>query len=155
MRITDILTINNIKIPLLASRREEAIKELIGLLENKVEDVKQAYEAVLERDKIMTTGVGNQIAIPHCKHHSCPDFTIALGISEKGIDFSSIDNNDVRLVFLLLGPENNPGKHIKLLSRISRLMTDNAFRERLLKAEDRKQVHDLLIEQEAGFADIE
>jgi fructose-specific phosphotransferase system IIA component len=155
MRLTDLLTIDNIKIPLEANRRDQAIEELIDIIKEHVNDSKQALEAVMEREKIMTTGVGNGIAIPHCKHHSCPNFTIALGIAQKGIDFSAIDNQNVKLVFLLLGPENNPGTHIKLLSRISRLMSDEAFRNQLLETQEAKQAHHLLIEQEGSFPEIE
>lgn len=155
MRLTDLLTLENIKIPLNSNKRDQAIQELIDLLKEHVNDSQQAFGAVMEREKIMTTGVGNGIAIPHCKHHSCPDFTIALGITEKGIDFSAIDNQDVNLVFLLLGPENNPGTHIKLLSRISRLMSDETFRKQLMETKEPAQAYNLLKEQENSYPEIE
>ena len=68
------------------------------------------YQAVLEREKVMTTGIGNGIAIPHCKNNACPQFVIALGITQKGIDFQAVDGKPVNLVFLLLGPLSEPGR---------------------------------------------
>ena len=100
MRLTDILTTDQIILPLTAADRDGAIKELIDLLSKKetISDPEQAFEAVLEREKIMTTGVGNGIAIPHCKHGSCPNFSVVMGIHSKGIPFESVDKKDVKII---------------------------------------------------------
>lgn len=157
MRLTDILSTDYVKIPLDSKDRNEAIKKLVELLtENEViADSETAYKAVLDREKIMTTGVGNGIAIPHCKDNSCPNFAVALGINQKGINFDSIDKKEVKIVFLLVGPENNPGLHIKLLSRISRLMSNEDLRENLLKCKSAEEVLELLDEEENYYFDIE
>ncbi len=155
MRLCDLLKKEHIQIPLQATARDAAIKELTLLMAGEVNDSTQAYNAVLEREKIMTTGVGNGIAIPHCKHNSCPDFTIALGIAKPAIDFKAIDNKQVNLIFLLLGPENNPGTHIKLLSRISRLMSNEDIRERLGNCKTADEAFQLICDEEASYPDIE
>ena len=157
MRLTDILLTEHIILPLKASQRDEAIKELINMLAEKdlITDVDQAYAAVLEREKLMTTGVGNGIGIPHCKDKSCPNFAVALGIQPKGIKFESIDKKDVKVVFLLVGPENNPGMHIKLLSRISRLMSNEELRQSILKSKDAQKIHDLIDDEENYYFDID
>ncbi len=157
MRLTDILLTEHIILPLKANQRDEAIKELIVMLAEKdlVTDVEQAYAAVLEREKLMTTGVGNGIGIPHCKDKSCPNFAVALGIQPKGIKFESIDKKDVKVVFLLVGPENNPGMHIKLLSRISRLMSNEELRQSILKSKDAQKIHDLIDDEENYYFDID
>lgn len=157
MRLTDILLAEHIVLPLKSTQRDEAIKELINLLAEKelVSDVDQAYNAVLEREKLMTTGVGNGIGIPHCKDKSCPNFAVALGIQSKGIKFESIDKKDVKIVFLLVGPENNPGMHIKLLSRISRLMSNEELRQNILKSKDTEKIQELIDDEENYYFDLD
>ncbi len=95
------------------------------------------------------------IGIPHCKDKSCPNFAVALGIQPKGIKFESIDKKDVKVVFLLVGPENNPGMHIKLLSRISRLMSNEELRQGILKSKDAQKIHDLIDDEENYYFDID
>lgn len=157
MRLTDILLADHIKLKPESCTRDEAIRELIELLAAKdlITDVEQAYTAVLEREKLMTTGVGNGIAIPHCKDKSCPNFAVALGVYSKGIKFDSIDKKDVKIVFLLVGPENNPGMHIKLLSRISRLMSNEELRQGILKSKDAQKVQELIDDEENYYFDLD
>ncbi len=157
MRLTDILLKEHVKIKLESTTRDEAIKELLTLLDQnkRVADMDEAYHAILEREKIMTTGVGNGIAIPHCKHTSCPNFAVALGIHSKGIQFESIDKKPAKIIFLLIGPENNPGMHIKLLSRISRLMSNEDLRNQLLKCKTSDKALELIEEEENYYFDID
>ena len=157
MRLTDILLSDYIKLPLDAKDRDEAIKKLVLVLgqHDVVEDTDLAFKAVLDREKIMTTGVGNGIAIPHCKDSSCPNFAVAMGIHKKGLNFESIDKKNVRIMFLLVGPENNPGLHIKLLSRISRLMSNEDLREELLECKTAEDALNLLQEEENYYFDLD
>ena len=90
-----------IKIPLKNLERDAAIHELLEIVGHEVGDMEQIYQAVLAREKVMTTGVGNAIAIPHCKSTMCSQFVIALGISTQGIDFNAVDNKKVNFIFLL------------------------------------------------------
>jgi len=157
MRLTDILANEYVKIPLESKDRNNTIKTLITLLgkNDVITDSEQAYKAVLDREKIMTTGVGNGIAIPHCKDSSCPNFAVALGVHPKGINFESIDKKDVRIVFLLVGPENNPGLHIKLLSRISRLMSNEDLRDQLKECKTNEEAMELIEEEENYYFDLD
>ena len=102
----------------------------------------------------MTTGIGNSIAIPHCKDDSCPDFVAAMGISREGIDFKAIDNIDVKIVFLLLGPADEPNKHIKLLSRISRIMSHNDIRAKLAASVKPEEAYDQIEQEEKNHPSI-
>lgn len=157
MRLTDVLRSELIKIPLSGSSRDDCIKELIEKLTEKniitAED--KIFQAVLDREKIMTTGVGNSIAIPHCKHADSPEFAVCLGIHPKGVDFEAIDKKAVKIIFLLVGPENNPGLHIKLLSRISRLMSNEELRNQLQKCSADNEAFDLIHEEENYFFEID
>lgn len=157
MRLTDILQTDHILVPLKSNERNAAIKELVEKLKEneQITDAEKVYEAVLEREKLMTTGVGNGIAIPHCKDASCPNFAVALGIQTKGIKFESIDKKAVKIVFILVGPENNPGMHIKLLSRISRLMSNEELRHNILKTKKVEKIQTLIDDEENYYFDID
>ena len=157
MRLTDILQEEQIILPLKPGDRDETIRMLIEKLADSdiFSDKEQAFQAVLDREKIMTTGVGNSIAIPHCKHNSCPEFGVALGIHSSGVDFNAIDKKKVKIIFLLVGPESNPGLHIKLLSRISRLMSNEELRDQLLDSKNAAEVHKLLKDEENYYFDLD
>ena len=154
MKLIDVLKSSYIKIPLTSDNKEGVIKELISILheQNAIIDEKSVFEAAMEREKIMTTGVGRQVAIPHCKISNGQEFSIAFGISVEGIDFNAIDNQPVKIIFLLVGPEDNPGMHIRLLSRISRLISKETLREKLLRVKKAEEAFKLLkIEEEKYF----
>ena len=157
MRLTDVLNEDFVNISLSGTNRDECIKELIGKLATAqtINSADSIFDAVLEREKIMTTGVGNGIAIPHCKHSDSPNFSVCLGIQQKGVDFQSIDKKNVTIIFLLVGPENNPGLHIKLLSRISRLMSNEELRQQLLECKSNKEAFDLIHDEENYFFEID
>ena len=157
MRLTDVLHKDLIKIPLAGKDRDATIKELIKVLKgkNSITNEKSIFLAVIDREKIMTTGVGNGIAIPHCKHQDSPDFAVSLGINPEGLDFESIDKKAVKIVFLLVGPENNPGLHIKLLSRISRLMSNEELRQQLIESKDAEEALNYIEEEENYFFEID
>jgi len=157
MRLTDVLLKDLIKISLRGKTRDTCIKELIEkLFESKLIKSKETIlKAVLEREKIMTTGVGNNIAIPHCKHSDSPEFAVCLGIQSSGVDFAAIDKKPIKIIFLLVGPENNPGLHIKLLSRISRLMSNEELRSQLSAAKNKDEAYDFIKEEENYFFEID
>ncbi len=156
MKLIDVLKPEYIKIPLTGNTKEAVIRELIDVLAPHAifESREQVFQAVIEREKIMTTGVGNGVAIPHCKHDSCSDFAIALGIHPDGVDFDSIDNQPAFLIFLLVGPEDKPGLHIRLLSRISRIISKPDVRQRLLSQTSPEAIHTILKEEESKFFEI-
>ena len=150
MKIGDALSEECIEVGLIANTREEAIQKLVNKLSvtEVFQDAETIFHAVLERERIMTTGVGNGIAIPHCKHEACNDFKVALGILEEPVDFTAIDSKPVNIIFLLVGPNSTAGNHIKLLSRISRLVNKSDTREELLELKSSKDVYEFLLEKE-------
>jgi fructose-specific phosphotransferase system IIA component len=156
MKLVDVLKSTYIKIPLASRNKKGVIKELIRTLfeEKAITDEEAVFRAAMEREKIMTTGVGRQVAIPHCKIKDGKEFSIAFGISETGIDFDAIDNQPVKIIFLLVGPEDNPGMHIRLLSRISRLISKEALRDKLLQVKDAEEAYQLLKTEEEKYFEI-
>lgn len=133
--------------------KEEAISELIDLFKNddRVKDTESILNSVLEREKIMSTGVGKGFAIPHAKTNSVTEIIAAFGKIDNPIDFQALDDQPVNLVFLLVGKENLVGPHIKLLSRISRMMNIEDFRESLAKATTAQEIYDLFATEEKQY----
>ena len=154
MRLSEVISSEHINIPSQARDRDNAIREIIETMNDDIPDIDTAYSAVLEREKIMTTGVGNEIAIPHCKYPETDHFIIGMGISKDGIDFKAIDNRDVKLIFLLIGPEDDPQGHIKLLSRISRLMNNAEFRSKLIDSSSAQVALKLIEEEEKSHSNL-
>ncbi|MCK5573294.1 MAG: PTS sugar transporter subunit IIA [Bacteroidetes bacterium] len=134
MKISDILNQEMVVTGLEGSSKNDIIDSMIDLVATspKVLDKEKVRKAIFEREKIMSTGVGNGFAIPHGKTDAVSDIVAAFAVTEDPIDYESLDEKPVRLVFLLVGKDNLVGPHIKLLSRISRLMNKEDFRRRLL-----------------------
>jgi PTS system nitrogen regulatory IIA component len=95
---------------------------------------------VLEREELGTTGIGEGIAVPHGKSDAVDRLVAAFGRSEKGIDFGSIDNQPVHLLFLLVAPRDSAGPHLMALARISRLLKNRDFRKGLMNAKDKSGI---------------
>ncbi|MGA2070184.1 MAG: PTS sugar transporter subunit IIA [Sedimentisphaerales bacterium] len=99
-----------------------------------------ALQAVLSREQVRSTGIGSGIAIPHGKCNAVRELVIALGIAAQPVEFDSVDGKPVNIIILLLSPVDQTGPHIQALARISRLMLDESFRNKLQKAASANQV---------------
>src|SRR5208283_6128518 len=155
MKISDILEDKLVATNLLGNSKDEIINSLIDLVGQspKVLDKEKVRTAIFEREKIMSTGVGNGFAIPHGKTDAVSDIVAAFGVTATPIDYQSLDEQPVRLVFLLVGKDSMVGPHIKLLSRISRLMNKEEFRKKLLSAASPKEVLEIFRTEEATYFD--
>ena len=153
--IHQLLTPGTIRVGLPGRKKEEVIDGIVSLLEGHpaVRDLEAVREAVLERETIMSTGVGKGLGLPHAKTPAVAATVAAFAVTEAPVDFGAIDNKPVRLVFLLIGTEVAKSQHIKLLSRISRLMNRDGFRERLLTARTVEEVQEAFAEGEAHLLD--
>ena len=118
MRLTEILKPQNIKVPLAAKTKTEAISELVDLLASteEVSDAKKVLDAVLERESTRTTGIGNGLAIPHGKCSGVGHLVMAIGRPAQPIDFQAIDGRPVNLIWLLASPPDQTGPHIHALA---------------------------------------
>lgn len=153
MRLTEILKPQNIKVPLQATVKAEAIKEMVDLLASngEITDAQKVLEAVLDREATRTTGIGNGLAIPHGKCNGTNHLVMAIGRADAPIDFQSIDGRPVSLIWLLSSPPDKTGPHIHALARISRLMTIDRFRQSLLAAQGAQEVYDAIVKQESAL----
>lgn len=130
-----------------AESRDKAIDELIDLLvaKGKVTDKKAFLEAVLSREKIVSTGIGMGVAIPHAKLPDYSDFFIAVGIQKKGIPWDSLDGAPVRLILLVGGPDDKQTEYLQLLSRLTVSLKDRERRKNLLTSEEAATVVEHLV----------
>ncbi|MBE2219082.1 MAG: PTS sugar transporter subunit IIA [Ignavibacteria bacterium] len=156
MKISDILSTDVIAVNLDVADKDDAISKVIELAakSNKILDKEKVSKTIFEREKLVSTGVGKGFAIPHGKTDSISDVVAAFAITKEPIDFDSIDGEPVRFIFMLIGKENLLNTHIKLLSRISRLMNKDEFRERLLEAVSPEEVLSIFKEEEKNYFDI-
>jgi fructose-specific phosphotransferase system IIA component len=156
MKISDILTEQLAIAGLEGRSKNEIIDAMVELvaLSPKVVDKEKVRAAIFEREKIMSTGVGNGFAIPHGKTDAVTDIVAAFAVTAEPIEYDSLDEKPVRLVFLLVGKNNMVGPHIKLLSRISRLMNKEEFRNRLVAVHTPAEILDLFKQEEATYFEL-
>jgi fructose-specific phosphotransferase system IIA component len=150
--LTDLLTPERIRIPLSAQSKDELLEELVSIvvrLEH-IHDPDDVLRAVRDREAVLSTGIGNGVAIPHGKTAAVPDLRMAAGTTAAPVDFDALDGEPVRLFFLLVGPEAAAGAHIKALSRISRLLRRDDVRDRLLAARSADEFVAILREAEVA-----
>ena len=149
MALIDLISPEVVKIPLSGRNKPDIIRELLSLLEGagKVLDSEAAYEALLAREALGSTGLENGIAVPHAKTEAVKDLTIAIGIAPEGIDFDSIDGKPSRLFFLMLAPPDKSGPHIEALAEIARVTTSHAFCRLLIGATSAEEVVDIFQEE--------
>ncbi|HTP12100.1 MAG TPA: PTS sugar transporter subunit IIA [Bacteroidota bacterium] len=153
MKISDILKEDVVVTNLTGTTKTEILNAMVDIASksDRVIDKERMRSAIFEREKIMSTGVGSGFAIPHGKTDAVQDIVAAFAVTENPIDYQSLDDQPVRLVFLLVGKDNSVGPHIKLLSRISRLMNKEEFRKRLLEAGTPSDVLQIFRDEEATY----
>jgi PTS system nitrogen regulatory IIA component len=105
----------------------------------------------MERERLGSTGIGGGIGIPHGKLKGLDSLHLGFGLSRQGVDFESMDGRPTRIFFLLVTPENSTGLHLKVLARISRILKNESFREKLLAAENRETIQAIIREEDEDF----
>ena len=151
MKITDILDPRAITVKLEATDKEAVLIELINLLAQVKDlgDKKAVVKSLIERENLGSTGIGQGIAIPHGKTDKVKELSACLAISQKGVNFDSLDGEPVYIFFLLVAPKDSAGPHLKALARVSRLLRDNYFCQLLRQQVSEKDVYDLIAAEEA------
>ena len=153
MNLFSLLKTETILTELKVNNKRELISVLVDSL--KVElgtgNLSEIKEAVLEREEVMSTGVGKGLAIPHCKSKIVEENFGAFAVLKEPLEFNAVDDQPVQLVFLLVGPDTKNSLHIKLLSRISRLMNSSTFRETVLSCQNSAEILDAFREEEEKY----
>jgi mannitol/fructose-specific phosphotransferase system IIA component (Ntr-type) len=121
-----------------AETKDDALRELAGVVASapEVNDAAGLLDAIFERERIMSTGIGLGIAIPHAKIPSVSDFVVGFGKVRGGLDFNSLDGKPVHFIVLIAGPHDQQERYLQLLARITLKLKDAAVRRRLSEAED-------------------
>jgi mannitol/fructose-specific phosphotransferase system IIA component (Ntr-type) len=136
MRVYELLQRQNIIIGVENASKKEIIEQFMQhLLQDNVDtSIRNGIlKAILKRESMESTGIGNGIAIPHAKLEQIENFHIILGLSHGGIDFDAIDSKPVHIIFLVICPEKQKILYIRILARLARLLHNNNFRNGLLK----------------------
>jgi fructose PTS system EIIBC or EIIC component len=156
MKVHELLNIKYVLTEFKSVSKDDVINELVDLLngDSRIIDLEEVRKCVFEREEKMSTGVGKGFAIPHGKTNSVNDILAAFGKSETPIEYNSLDGEPVHLVFLLIGKENLVAKHIKLLSRISRLMNNEEFRKKLINADSKESILKIFTDEEQSYSDV-
>jgi mannitol/fructose-specific phosphotransferase system IIA component (Ntr-type) len=134
--LSELLTPERVRVPLRGASKQALLEELVGVLRDSgaVADAEAVLTAVRARERVLSTGVGCGVGIPHGRSDSVPALAMAAGVTAAPVDFDSLDGQPVRVLFLLVGPDESAGLHVKALSRISRLVRKDEFRARLAGA---------------------
>lgn len=153
MKIVDILPEAAIAADLRGASKLEVLQELAGVLAAQHDGIDAGHlvEVLLEREKLGSTAIGEGIAIPHGKLPRIGVVVAAFGRSRPGVDFNSLDGNPTKIFFLLVAPEDSSGAHLKALARVSRLLRDKAFRERLLEADTGHDLYETIREEDDKY----
>ena len=150
MKITEFLDKGGIKIGLNSAEKEDVLKELVDILAGveEIGDKKSIVKALVERESLGSTGIGQGIAIPHGKTDRVKELVAVLGISRKGVNFEALDGEAVYIFFLLVAPKETAGPHLKALAQISRLLRDSYFCELLKRCKTADEVYELIRKEE-------
>ncbi|MCK4846309.1 MAG: PTS sugar transporter subunit IIA [Deltaproteobacteria bacterium] len=154
MKISDILTKDNIIAELDATEKREVLETMSALLSESVGgmDKEELLGVLLEREKLGSTGIGYGVAIPHAKFSSVDSISVAFARSRKGVDFESADDQPVHLFFLIIAPESSTVMHLKVLASISKLLKDADLRSRLINATDADEIYAIISEEEGKLS---
>lgn len=146
MTLLDIISLDSTIVGLESDSKEAIIEELVGCLQigTAITDREKVLQAVLDREKIMSTGIGDGIAIPHGKSNAVTSLAAALGIHKRGVDFESLDGEPAYVFFLLVSPADVSGPHIKALARISRLLKNDEFKNKLIDASTSEEILEII-----------
>jgi mannitol/fructose-specific phosphotransferase system IIA component (Ntr-type) len=153
VKLSELVVPEAIKIPVSSKTKPKVIEELVSLLENahSLSSDGEILQKVVERESMMSTGIGNGVAIPHAKSKRVDRLVAACGVSDAGIDFESFDGEPAWLFILLISPEEIRGPHVRALANISRLLKDAEVRADLRKAGNTDTFMRILLEAEARY----
>ena len=149
MKILDVLDREAIQADLKALDKKGVIEELVTPVAN-IAGVNHEYivKVLMERERLGSTGIGEGIGIPHGKLKDLDSLVLGFGLSRKGVEFESMDGQPTHIFFLLITPENSTGLHLKLLARISRILKNDPFKQKLLNATDSDEIYSIIKEEE-------
>jgi fructose-specific phosphotransferase system IIA component len=152
MKLLDFVVRDAIIVDLNATGKEEAIREMVASLRDSgalaATDFESVIRAILGREELGSTGIGQGVAVPHTRHPTLNRLIGAVALSRQGVDFAALDGEPVDIFFLLVSPQNQPGDHLRALENISRHLKDERFVNFLRQSKTREAVVDVLEESD-------
>ena len=154
MKLSDFVVREAIVVDLQAKGKEDAIREIVRSLSQAGRlpeaDLESVSRAILGREELGSTGIGQGVAVPHTRHPTVNRLIGTVALSRSGVDFAALDGEPVDIFFLLISPPNQPGDHLRALENISRHLKDERFVSFLRRAKSRENVVELLEEADQG-----
>lgn len=152
MKILDVMQKEAILYDLKSQNKKGILEELVVPLTGSTGlNSEDLVRVLMERERLGSTGIGGGIGIPHGKIKDLESLVLGFGLSRKGVDFESIDGDPTHIFFVLITPEDSTGLHLKLLARISRILKNDHFKERLINAADRDDIFDIIKQEDEEF----
>ena len=144
--LLEILNVESINVDLGVHSKEELLERMLDLAlkSGNITNPEKAMSEILQREKIMSTGIGDGLALPHAKTNAVSKNVGALAILSPPINYEALDDKPVNIVFLLLSKENNVSHHLKLLSSVSKMMNDADFKKQLINSKSANEVIELI-----------
>ncbi len=148
MNIRKAITKDTVRLSLQARDKFAIIEELVDMLDKagRISDKKAVLKCILERERKMSTGMHNGLAIPHGKTDTVDSLVAAVGLIPEGVDFESMDQQPARIFIMTVSPANRAGPHIQFLAEISRIMNRADLRRQILESTDAETLYTLLTE---------
>jgi mannitol/fructose-specific phosphotransferase system IIA component (Ntr-type) len=157
MKLADFVVTEAILSDLKSSSKDEAIREIVSSLVTagcvKEDHRESIIAAIMKREELGSTGIGNGVAVPHTKHPSVDRMIGTVVVSKKGLDFQSIDREPVDIIFLLISPPDRPGDHLRALENISRHLRAETFCRFLRQGKSREDIIEVLDEADQNKFD--
>jgi len=152
MKILDVLQKESIISDLKSQDKKGILEELVAPIA-RITGVnhKDLVRVLMDREQLGSTGIGGGIGIPHGKLKQLESLALGFGLSRKGVDFESMDNQPTHIFFLLVTPENSTGLHLKMLARVSRILKHDQFKAKLLSATNTDEIFSIIKEQDDEF----
>jgi len=140
------LTTKDMVIELTSEDKSGVLEELVRAISRskEVTDREGFLKALLEREKILSTGLGMGAAVPHAKIDSVNNFVLSVGLSKTGVEFDALDGKPVHLFFMIAGPQGQQGLYLRVLARVCMLVKNDQFRKQLMNARTAEELYDLL-----------
>jgi nitrogen PTS system EIIA component len=153
MKIDDILKKDSIIADLVGTNKGEVLREITDFLQSQglIKDKEALLDTLIEREKLGSTGIGENVAIPHGKSAELSQIVTVFARSLNGVDFEALDQKPVHFVCMVIAPSNSTGQHLKALARISRIFKNQNLRDGILKLQDADQIYSLLLEEDSKF----
>lgn len=154
IKLSGLLKESLIELDLKGENKAEIIDELVDMVAGtgKVKNKKAFATALMEREKLGSTAIGNGVAVPHAKIDAISQTVLAFGRSINGVDFNSLDGEKTHLFFMLISPKEDIGSHLKILAKISHLIKDRFMVGLFKKAKTKKEVLSIISNLEKSIS---